>query len=161
MLLSSAVGPSHTSSLPPPPVPTSGYQCGGAPGLFSFSPANMITAVKQKSAFAPVLRPPGHEDTPPPPMGGMTSGYTNGWTHPITNVSIHYFHFLLTIRNISNQHPDPVLFGFSAYLRDLETIKREFRSTRIWGCFCLQNLLKWRRVFNLLYLSEGIQDIAY
>ncbi|XP_069712783.1 transcription factor COE4 [Phaenicophaeus curvirostris] len=30
-----------------------------APGLFSFSPVTMISAVKQKSAFAPVLRPQG------------------------------------------------------------------------------------------------------
>nr|XP_029511034.1 transcription factor COE1-like [Oncorhynchus nerka] len=33
------------------------------PGIFSFSPANMVSAVKQKSAFAPVVRP----QTSPPP----------------------------------------------------------------------------------------------
>ncbi|XP_053921690.1 transcription factor COE4 isoform X2 [Cuculus canorus] len=42
-----------SSSLPPGP--------GASPaaGLFSFSPVTMISAVKQKSAFAPVLRPQG------------------------------------------------------------------------------------------------------
>ncbi|XP_059577223.1 transcription factor COE4 isoform X2 [Alligator mississippiensis] len=33
-------------------------------GVFSFSPVNMISAVKQKSAFAPVVRP---QASPPPP----------------------------------------------------------------------------------------------
>ncbi|NXJ86064.1 COE3 factor, partial [Trogon melanurus] len=39
-------------------------------GVFSFSPVNMISAVKQKSAFAPVVRPP----TSPPPACASTSG---------------------------------------------------------------------------------------
>ncbi|XP_068800045.1 transcription factor COE4 isoform X2 [Struthio camelus] len=39
-------------------------------GVFSFSPVNMISAVKQKSAFAPVVRP----QTSPPPACSSTSG---------------------------------------------------------------------------------------
>ncbi|XP_050395966.1 transcription factor COE1 isoform X2 [Patella vulgata] len=46
------------------------------PGIFSFSPANMITAVKQRSAFAPVLR---GANSPPPSFPGIQTG---GWTHP-------------------------------------------------------------------------------
>ncbi|XP_054149440.1 transcription factor COE4-like isoform X2 [Melozone crissalis] len=42
---------------------TSGGGTATSPGGFSFSPVTMISAVKQKSAFAPVLRPPG---SPPP-----------------------------------------------------------------------------------------------
>ncbi|XP_036619315.1 transcription factor COE4 isoform X11 [Trichosurus vulpecula] len=38
--------------------------------VFSFSPVNMISAVKQKSAFAPVVRPPGS----PPPACTSTNG---------------------------------------------------------------------------------------
>ncbi|CAH2299183.1 transcription factor COE3-like isoform X2 [Pelobates cultripes] len=41
-------------------------------GVFSFSPVNMISAVKQKSAFAPVVRP----QTSPPPT--CTSSSANG-----------------------------------------------------------------------------------
>ncbi|KAG7484610.1 hypothetical protein MATL_G00051720 [Megalops atlanticus] len=37
--------------------------CSSSSGIFSFSPANMVSAVKQKSAFAPVVRPPA---SPPP-----------------------------------------------------------------------------------------------
>ncbi|XP_043559908.1 transcription factor COE1-A isoform X1 [Chiloscyllium punctatum] len=37
--------------------------CSSTSGIFSFSPANMVSAVKQKSAFAPVVRP----QTSPPP----------------------------------------------------------------------------------------------
>nr|XP_048702454.1 transcription factor COE4 isoform X3 [Caretta caretta] len=39
-------------------------------GVFSFSPVNMISAVKQKSAFAPVVRPP----TSPTPTCTSTNG---------------------------------------------------------------------------------------
>ncbi|KAJ8281098.1 hypothetical protein GJAV_G00063490 [Gymnothorax javanicus] len=39
-------------------------------GMFSFSPVNMISTVKQKSAFAPVVRPP----TSPPPTCTSTNG---------------------------------------------------------------------------------------
>ncbi|XP_041571506.2 transcription factor COE4 isoform X4 [Taeniopygia guttata] len=42
---------------------TSGPGSATSPGGFSFSPVTMISAVKQKSAFAPVLRPQG---SPPP-----------------------------------------------------------------------------------------------
>ncbi|KAG7241815.1 hypothetical protein INR49_024785, partial [Caranx melampygus] len=38
--------------------------CSSSSGIFSFSPANMVSAaVKQKSAFAPVVRP---QNSPPP-----------------------------------------------------------------------------------------------
>ncbi|XP_035274826.1 transcription factor COE3-like isoform X5 [Anguilla rostrata] len=39
-------------------------------GMFSFSPVNMISTVKQKSAFAPVVRP----QTSPPPTCTSTNG---------------------------------------------------------------------------------------
>ncbi|XP_064425447.1 transcription factor COE3-like isoform X2 [Latimeria chalumnae] len=39
-------------------------------GIFSFSPVNMISAVKQKSAFAPVVRP---QTSPPPTCTGANS----------------------------------------------------------------------------------------
>ncbi|XP_015686373.1 transcription factor COE3-like, partial [Protobothrops mucrosquamatus] len=39
-------------------------------GVFSFSPVNMISAVKQKSAFAPVVRP----QASPPPTCTSTNG---------------------------------------------------------------------------------------
>nr|XP_055035862.1 transcription factor COE1-A isoform X3 [Misgurnus anguillicaudatus] len=44
--------------------------CSSSSGIFSFSPANMVSAVKQKSAFAPVVRP---QSSPPPTCTG-----TNG-----------------------------------------------------------------------------------
>ncbi|KAJ8266785.1 hypothetical protein GJAV_G00134670 [Gymnothorax javanicus] len=44
--------------------------CSSSSGIFSFSPANMVSAVKQKSAFAPVVRPPAS----PPPTCTSTNG---------------------------------------------------------------------------------------
>ncbi|XP_043912254.1 transcription factor COE3 isoform X3 [Protopterus annectens] len=46
--------------------------CSSTHGIFSFSPANVISAVKQKSAFAPVVRP---QASPPP---SCTSANANG-----------------------------------------------------------------------------------
>ncbi|XP_029918088.1 transcription factor COE1-A isoform X2 [Myripristis murdjan] len=47
--------------------------CSSSSGIFSFSPANMVSAaVKQKSAFAPVVRP---QNSPPPTC---TSANANG-----------------------------------------------------------------------------------
>ncbi|KAF7239247.1 Transcription factor COE3, partial [Varanus komodoensis] len=46
--------------------------CSSTHGIFSFSPANVISAVKQKSAFAPVVRP---QASPPP---SCTSANGNG-----------------------------------------------------------------------------------
>ncbi|KAF7696914.1 transcription factor COE1-A isoform X1 [Silurus meridionalis] len=46
--------------------------CSSSSGIFSFSPANMVSAVKQKSAFAPVVRP---QNSPPPTC---TSNNANG-----------------------------------------------------------------------------------
>uniref|UniRef100_A0A3P8Z3S2 EBF transcription factor 1 n=1 Tax=Esox lucius TaxID=8010 RepID=A0A3P8Z3S2_ESOLU len=48
--------------------------CSSSSGIFSFSPANMVSAVKQKSAFAPVVRP---QTSPPPTCTGTNS---NGGT---------------------------------------------------------------------------------
>lgn len=48
----------------------SGTATSAPTGGFSFSPVNMISAVKQKSAFAPVVRP----QTSPPPACSSTSG---------------------------------------------------------------------------------------
>ncbi|XP_071089800.1 transcription factor COE1-like isoform X2 [Haliotis cracherodii] len=62
--------PPHQYSAP------SGLSGTCAPGIFSFSPANMITAVKQKSAFAPVVRAP----SPPPPLPGIQCGWVS---HPL------------------------------------------------------------------------------
>lgn len=54
-----------TTSLP--------SNCSSSSGVFSFSPANMVSAaVKQKSAFAPVVRP---SSSPPP---SCTSANGNG-----------------------------------------------------------------------------------
>uniref|UniRef100_A0A4W4EDF6 IPT/TIG domain-containing protein n=1 Tax=Electrophorus electricus TaxID=8005 RepID=A0A4W4EDF6_ELEEL len=65
--------------------------CSSSHGIFSFSPANVISAVKQKSAFAPVVRP---QASPPPsctsangnglqgemtPPGMPGSGVNTGW----------------------------------------------------------------------------------
>ncbi|KAF3838095.1 hypothetical protein F7725_009863 [Dissostichus mawsoni] len=45
--------------------------CSGSSGIFSFSPANMVSAaVKQKSAFAPVVRP---QNSPPPTCNNATN----------------------------------------------------------------------------------------
>uniref|UniRef100_A0A8C7JB48 Uncharacterized protein n=1 Tax=Oncorhynchus kisutch TaxID=8019 RepID=A0A8C7JB48_ONCKI len=52
-------------------------------GIFSFSPANMVSAVKQKSAFAPVVRP----QTSPPPT--CTNG--NGLQGEPLSQSRHYY----------------------------------------------------------------------
>uniref|UniRef100_A0A8C3QH49 Uncharacterized protein n=1 Tax=Cyanoderma ruficeps TaxID=181631 RepID=A0A8C3QH49_9PASS len=52
---------------------TSGAGPATPPGGFSFSPVTMISAVKAKSAFAPVLRPPG---SPPPACAGALQGET-------------------------------------------------------------------------------------
>ncbi|NWU46467.1 COE3 factor, partial [Dromas ardeola] len=58
--------PLGTSSITLP----SGTNASTPTGVFSFSPVNMISAVKQKSAFAPVVRP----QTSPPPACASTSG---------------------------------------------------------------------------------------
>ncbi|KAG5196128.1 hypothetical protein JEQ12_011764 [Ovis aries] len=50
--------------------------CSSTHGIFSFSPANVISAVKQKSAFAPVVRP---QASPPP---SCTSANGNGLQGP-------------------------------------------------------------------------------
>ncbi|KAB0406763.1 hypothetical protein E2I00_018145 [Balaenoptera physalus] len=52
--------------------------CSSTHGIFSFSPANVISAVKQKSAFAPVVRP---QASPPP---SCTSANGNGLQVPTT-----------------------------------------------------------------------------
>ena len=81
-----AAVPSQSPTLPQVQAShhSSSYPTGTA-GLFSFShhTANMVTAAKQKSAFAPVVRT-GFS----PPPAGMTSGMTSfagGWAHPILN----------------------------------------------------------------------------
>ena len=56
-------------------------------GNLPFSPANMISAaVKQRSAFCPVLRT---GTSPPPGVTSLTSsamtGLAGGWAHPILN----------------------------------------------------------------------------
>ncbi|XP_018604939.2 transcription factor COE3 isoform X8 [Scleropages formosus] len=72
--------------------------CSSAHGIFSFSPANVISAVKQKSAFAPVVRP---QASPPP---SCTSANGNGLQgeHGATS-----FHFLTApeIRQVACTFP--------------------------------------------------------
>lgn len=71
----STVAPSQSPSLPH-------SNSHGGSGIFSFSPANMVHAVKQKSAFFPVMRP-GSGYSPP-----MASTLPNGWAQTMINVSI-------------------------------------------------------------------------
>nr|XP_026694510.1 transcription factor protein isoform X1 [Ciona intestinalis] len=55
------------------PLPSSGT----TPGIFSFSPANMISAAKQKSAFAPVHRPHNSPSPLAPSNGNIAlNGYS-------------------------------------------------------------------------------------
>uniref|UniRef100_A0A8C2ESD3 Transcription factor COE4 n=1 Tax=Cyprinus carpio TaxID=7962 RepID=A0A8C2ESD3_CYPCA len=49
--------------------------CSSSSGIFSFSPANMVSAVKQKSAFAPVVRP---QSSPPPTCTGTNGNGLQG-----------------------------------------------------------------------------------
>uniref|UniRef100_A0A8B9C7P5 EBF family member 4 n=1 Tax=Anser brachyrhynchus TaxID=132585 RepID=A0A8B9C7P5_9AVES len=71
----SAQGPEQVMPASPPLGASSitlpsGTATSAPAGGFSFSPVNMISAVKQKSAFAPVVRP----QTSPPPACSSTSG---------------------------------------------------------------------------------------
>ncbi|XP_016307031.1 transcription factor COE1-like [Sinocyclocheilus anshuiensis] len=61
-ILSSSSTMASSTSLP--------SNCSSSSGIFSFSPANMVSAVKQKSAFAPVVRP----QSSPPPTCTSTNG---------------------------------------------------------------------------------------
>ncbi|MGH0167979.1 UNVERIFIED_CONTAM: hypothetical protein FKN15_053661 [Acipenser sinensis] len=63
-------------------------------GMFSFSPVNMISAVKQKSAFAPVVRP----QTSPPPTCTSTNGNSLQGEHPAPHLppnSTHHYWVLV------------------------------------------------------------------
>ncbi|XP_072447215.1 transcription factor COE1-A isoform X3 [Chiloscyllium punctatum] len=51
--------------------------CSSTSGIFSFSPANMVSAVKQKSAFAPVVRP---QTSPPPTCTSANANSLQGFT---------------------------------------------------------------------------------
>ncbi|KAF7249529.1 Transcription factor COE1, partial [Varanus komodoensis] len=65
--LDSAIVPSSPTMASSTSLPSN---CSSSSGIFSFSPANMVSAVKQKSAFAPVVRP----QTSPPPTCTSTNG---------------------------------------------------------------------------------------
>ena len=85
--LSTSEGPCTSPALP--------SNAGGVPGIFSFSPANMLAAssVKQKSAFAPVARPavpgaPEFGSSASPHANFTMSGIQAGWAHPFYSVSI-------------------------------------------------------------------------
>uniref|UniRef100_A0A8C4RYA9 Transcription factor COE1 n=1 Tax=Erpetoichthys calabaricus TaxID=27687 RepID=A0A8C4RYA9_ERPCA len=67
----------------PSSVNTSSSSSSTPAGIFSFSPVNMISAVKQKSAFAPVVRP----QTSPPP----TCTSTNGNSLQVMDVYMHAY----------------------------------------------------------------------
>lgn len=60
----------QSPSLPPTP---SSVPPNGNAGMFAFPP-NMIQAVKQKSAFNPVMRPPNVSDGSPPTGSHGNSG---------------------------------------------------------------------------------------
>uniref|UniRef100_A0A8C2IKT9 EBF transcription factor 1 n=1 Tax=Cyprinus carpio TaxID=7962 RepID=A0A8C2IKT9_CYPCA len=66
--------PSFLNVVPSSPTMASSTSlpsnCSSSSGIFSFSPANMVSAVKQKSAFAPVVRP----QSSPPPTCTSTNG---------------------------------------------------------------------------------------
>uniref|UniRef100_A0A672RM81 EBF transcription factor 1 n=1 Tax=Sinocyclocheilus grahami TaxID=75366 RepID=A0A672RM81_SINGR len=62
----SAANSPYASSL----TPSDTSNQSSSSGIFSFSPANMVSAVKQKSAFAPVVRP----QSSPPPTCTSTNG---------------------------------------------------------------------------------------
>ncbi|KAK7925876.1 hypothetical protein WMY93_008186 [Mugilogobius chulae] len=55
--------------------------CSSSSGVFSFSPANMVSAaVKQKSAFAPVVRPSSSLRPPAPAPTATASKIKPLWT---------------------------------------------------------------------------------
>ncbi|XP_041073698.1 transcription factor COE1-like isoform X1 [Polyodon spathula] len=76
-------------------VPSSvNSSCTTPAGIFSFSPVNMISAVKQKSAFAPVVRP----QTSPPPTCTSTNGNSLQGEHPAPHLppnSTHHYWVLV------------------------------------------------------------------
>uniref|UniRef100_A0A3Q1FZG8 Transcription factor COE3-like n=1 Tax=Acanthochromis polyacanthus TaxID=80966 RepID=A0A3Q1FZG8_9TELE len=71
-----------TANSDPPSSSSSSSSSSSAPiGPYSFSPVHMVSAVKQKSAFAPVVRP----QTSPPPTsaaGVCGRGLCGGWAWP-------------------------------------------------------------------------------
>ncbi|XP_070540195.1 transcription factor COE1-like isoform X4 [Ptychodera flava] len=75
---SSMVPSSQTMPPNPSSLHTTTSSHSGTPGICSFSPANMISAVKQKSAFAPVVRP----QSSPPPGGPTSTNETCGTNMP-------------------------------------------------------------------------------
>ncbi|XP_062352117.1 transcription factor COE3 isoform X13 [Cinclus cinclus] len=64
--------------------------CSSTHGIFSFSPANVISAVKQKSAFAPVVRP---QASPPPSCTSANGNGLQGEPH-LSQFSLCCFFFL-------------------------------------------------------------------
>ncbi|XP_072177156.1 transcription factor COE1-like [Diadema setosum] len=68
-------------SHPHNPTSTAGGNQSSSSGPLSFSPANMITAVKQRSAFAPVVRSPSS----PSAGGGVVVGGGGGGVGPASN----------------------------------------------------------------------------
>ncbi|XP_039607817.1 transcription factor COE1-like isoform X2 [Erpetoichthys calabaricus] len=78
----------------PSSVNTSSSSSSTPAGIFSFSPVNMISAVKQKSAFAPVVRP----QTSPPPTCTSTNGNSLQGEHPAPHLphnSAHHYWVLI------------------------------------------------------------------
>uniref|UniRef100_A0A3B4XVK5 Transcription factor COE1 n=1 Tax=Seriola lalandi dorsalis TaxID=1841481 RepID=A0A3B4XVK5_SERLL len=73
-------GSTANSVYPPPftPSPSSPPPLLPPIGPYSFSPVHMVSAVKQKSAFAPVVRP----QTSPPPTCTTTNGSNLQGEHP-------------------------------------------------------------------------------
>ena len=99
---------SYSPPLGPTSSPSSSSSSSSIPlfsagplGPYSFSPVHMISAVKQKSAFAPVVRP----QTSPPPTCTTTNG-----------------------SSLQGEHPAPFLPPSPAPFQSKEYIKGAFRS---------------------------------
>ncbi|KAK2176821.1 hypothetical protein NP493_637g01028 [Ridgeia piscesae] len=76
---SPSLAPTHSSIVPATQAPTG---CGQ--GYVTYSPV-VNAAVKQKSAFAPVMRPTGS-----PPIAAVPGLAAAGWAHPIFNVTTNF-----------------------------------------------------------------------
>lgn len=95
--------------------------CSSTHGIFSFSPANVISAVKQKSAFAPVVRP---QASPPP---SCTSANGNGLQGEL-DLSIFFVllfgAYTKTIDGLCRRKVPCCIFGFWCSHCDVEEVEQ-------------------------------------
>uniref|UniRef100_A0A671Z2X7 EBF transcription factor 1 n=1 Tax=Sparus aurata TaxID=8175 RepID=A0A671Z2X7_SPAAU len=81
--------------------------CSSSSGIFSFSPANMVSAaVKQKSAFAPVVRP---QNSPPPTCTSGNANSLQGKRHATDNI------YLCMMNSVSYKSMLPVSASSSGF----------------------------------------------